>query len=136
MKLSTLDATGAVSVTSAKDTIASNAAYQYFLLPANTPVVLTGWIKTNNVATNSAFIDLGQINASFGSITVTSSTKFTGTNNWTQVTISVTTGATCVFGQVLLRNNVAGNIGDAWFDDITLIPSTTGRTAVSGRITP
>lgn len=78
-----------------------------------------GWIKTNNVASNAAFLDFRQFSTTTSLVT-TSSTKLTGTNGWTNVTFEVTTDALAAFGAIILRNNVTGNVSDTWFDDITI----------------
>jgi hypothetical protein len=134
IKLSTLDATGQVVVGNDKTTPAAANLYQLFLLKPNTQYKLVGWIKTNNVAANSAFIDLREYSASAANLATTSSTKFSGTNaSFIQVTFTVTTNASTVFGQIFLRNNIAGNVGDAWFDDITLVQTATSRSVATGR---
>ncbi len=133
MRISTTT-TGATGATIGTFKAATPAIPFVFPMLPSTSYTLTGWIKTNNVATNSAFIDLRQLNTAMSALATTSSTKFTGTNAYTQVTITVTTNASTAYGTVFLRNNVAGNVGDAWFDDITLVPATIGRVAESGRV--
>lgn len=138
MRLSTLNASGAVTIGIYKTDITSTSSTKrpLILLSPNTSYTLTGYIRTNNVATSGAFIDLRQYNAAGTTITTTSTNKLSGTDStWRQVTLAVTTDATAVFGNVFLRNNVTGNTSDAWFDDITLISNAgTGRSAASGRV--
>lgn len=136
MRLSTLDAVGKITVATVKSDIASTTAYQFFPLLPSTAYTVRGYIKTNNVAASAAYIDMAQINTSNAITTVSSTSKLSGTNDWTLVTVSFTTAASTKAGHILLRNNVAGNISDAWFDDITVIPSTTGRVAATGRVAP
>lgn len=116
LKLSTGDATGAITVTNYR-TVTAN---QLFYLDPSTSYTLTVWIKTNNVATNGTFIELRQYSSALATLVTTTSTKLSGTNDWTQLTITVTTNASAAFGSLLIRNNVAGNISQAWFDDIIL----------------
>lgn len=118
LKLSTNSALGAITVCNSLDA-SSPAASRYLtpLLPS-TAYVITAMVKTSNCATNSAFIDLREFTGALASVTTTSSNKLSGTNDWTEVSISVTTNATTRFGLILLRNNVTGNTSDAWFTDI------------------
>lgn len=116
LKLSTADATGAMTVSSYK----TADIRSLFLVDPNTSYTLTFWVKTNNVATNGAFIDFRTYTSAVATVTTTSSTKLSGTNDWTKVTLTVTTGATAYFGSIFLRNNVTGNISSVWFDDIVL----------------
>jgi hypothetical protein len=121
LKLSTLNVTGAITVSSFKTAAASDL----FLISPSTTYTLTFWLKTNNVATNGAFIDFRLYTNAAATITTTSTTKLSGTNDWTQITLSLATGGTAYFGGLFLRNNVTGNVSDAWFDDIVLAPATT-----------
>lgn len=117
MKLSTLDATGAITVGNARTATAPTATEVFTLLPS-TAYVITARVKTVNVAANGAFIDVRQFTSAFSAITTTSSNKLAGTNDWTLVTINVTTASNCACGIILLRLNVAGNVSSANFDHI------------------
>lgn len=131
LKLSNLNASGAVTACSAR-TIAPTAAtaYQLFRLVAGASYTLTGYIRTNNVASNSAFIDVREFSSAFATLATNSTNKLSGTDtSWRTVTVTFTANASTVFGCIFLRNNVAGNTSDAWFDDITLVPATLGRVA-------
>jgi hypothetical protein len=105
------------------------------LVPAlpNTSYTLTGWIKTNNVTTNGAYMQLIQVNGNnLSTATVTSTALLTGTNDWTFVTATVTTGSGTRYIAPNLGLDVAGNVSDAWFDDIVITPTTnTVRSLVS-----
>lgn len=132
MRLSCTNTSGAITV--GTYAAAGVAQYQHFPIKANTAYVVTAWIKTNNAASNAAFIDFRQLNSSGGTITTLSSPKLSGTNDWTEEIITVTTNASAVFGVIFLRNSVAGNVSDVWFDDITVISAGIGRSAASGRV--
>lgn len=123
MKLTTGDATGTISVSTLAGSAAATTMYETIPLKASTKYILNAWCKTSTVASNSAFIDLRQYNASATAIATNSSNKLSGTNDWTLLTLTVTTDATCTTGTIFLRNNVAGSVGSAWFDDITLVAS-------------
>jgi hypothetical protein len=128
MKLSTLNASGQMTVgTSTSAAPGAGQIYQLFVLSPNTKYTLTAWIRTNNVATNGAFIDVREYSSAVSNLATTSTNKLTGTNGWTQVTSTFTTNASTAYATIFLRNNVTGNISDAWFDDITLIPSSTSN---------
>lgn len=137
LRLSNLNASGAVTASSLKGAspVTAGASELFFMLP-NTSYTLTGYIRTNNVPTNGAFIDIRQFSSTFTALTTTSTNKLSGTDStWRPVTLTFTSNASVVFGCLFLRNNVAGNTCDAWFDDITLIPNAgTGRIAASGRV--
>ncbi len=133
LRLSNLNASGAVTASSLRAaTPGSSTAFELFPMLPNVSYILTGYIRTNNVAASSAFIDIRQFSSALTSLTTTSTNKLSGTDvTWRQVTLTFTSNASAAFGCPFLRNNVAGNTSDAWFDDITLIPATTGRTVIS-----
>lgn len=131
MKLSTLNSSGAISVSSFKNV----AAPELFPLTAGATYTLNGYIRTNNVVTNGTFIDIREYSATATTVTTNSSTKLSGTDtSFRQVTVTFTANASTRFGGILLRLNVTGNTADAWFDDITLVPASIGRIQASGRI--
>jgi hypothetical protein len=86
----------------------------------NTTYTLTGWIKTNNAASNAVYFDIVELNNAAAGQATNSTSKLSGTNDWTQLTKTFTTTSATRYLLVICRNNVAGNISDAWFDDITL----------------
>lgn len=118
LKLSTNSSAGAISVCNSLSASAPAASRYLTPLLPSTAYVITAMVKTNNCATNSAFIDLREFTGALASVATTSSNKLSGTNDWTEVSISVTTNSTTRFGLILLRNNVTGNTSDAWFTDI------------------
>lgn len=90
----------------------------------STQYILTAWVKTFNVVTNSVYVDVREYSSIGNNAVTTSTNKLTGTNDWTQVTATFTTAATSYYARLFLRNSVSGNISDAWFDDIVLKPTT------------
>lgn len=135
MKLSTVDITSSITAGSYRTNAPTAASlFELFPLAASTSYTLTAYIKTNNAATNSAFVDAREFSAAGAAGATSSSNKLSGTQAFTKVTKVFTTASTAVFGGIFLRNNVTGNISDAWFDDISLVP-TNGltRPAASGR---
>lgn len=129
IRLSNLNASGAVTAATIKAaTPVTSSSYELFRLLPAISYTLTGYIRTNNVATNAAFIDIRQYGSDFTALATTSTNKLSGTDtSWRQVTLTFTSNASAAFGSLFLRNNVAGNTSDAWFDDISLVPATIGR---------
>ena len=135
LKISSTDATGNgfadIGVSIGSSTSVSSLQFAIPVLPS-TSYTLTGWIKTNNVPTNGAFLQFTTYDPAGTRIDNTASTKLSGTNDWTQITLTTTTGATAQYLTVGLMKNVAGNISDAWFDDIYLAPTTNpGRVIIT-----
>ncbi len=131
LKLSNLNSSGGVTAMSVRNLNPSGTTHFEFLrLKPNTSYTLTGYARTNNVPTNGVFLDIRQFNSAFATISTTSSNKISGTDtSWRQLTITFTSDASVVWASVFLRNAVTGNISDAWFDDITLVPAIVGRVA-------
>ncbi len=130
MRLSNLTASGGVTAMINRNlTPAANVHAEFLRLVPNTSYTITGYVRTNNVPTNGAFLDVRQFNAAFSTIITTSTNKLSGTDtSWRELTATFTSDASVVWASVFLRNAVTGNISDAWFDDLTLIPNTsTGR---------
>lgn len=128
LKLSNLNASGAVTASSYRQTPAVNSAIELIPLKPNTTYTLTGYIRTNNVPTNGAFIDVREFSSAVATLATNSTNKLSGTDtSFRQVTVTFTTNASTVFGAILLRNTVTGNTCDAWFDDIILVPAVLGR---------
>lgn len=138
--LSTTDATGVISVTNAisgsSPSILTDAIYP---LSPNTTYILTAYVQTVNAATNSVYCDFREFSyngSTTGTTATTSTNKVSGTNStWTLLTVTVTTASNTRFGQVLLRNLVAGNISSANFDDISITPVyPEGRVPANGNL--
>jgi hypothetical protein len=92
------------------------------LLKASTKYRFTFWLKTNNTTADGAYVYLLQYDTSAVQGTGISSSKLSGTNDWTCITTEFTSDADAggSYLKIFLAHNVAGNISDAWFDDITL----------------
>ena len=95
--------------------------YCISVLP-NTSYTLSGWVKTNNVPSNSIGIEKVEFTSEGLDVagSTVSTAKLSGTNDWTQVSLTWTTDATTRYVTVRAHLSVAGNICDAWFDDIKL----------------
>jgi hypothetical protein len=122
MKLTTVDATGAVTVSTLGGAAGLTTMYQTIPIVSNVTYTLTAWCKTNNVATNSAFIDIREYNSAGTALVTSNTNKLSGTNDWTLLTKTITANASTTTFTLFLRNNVVGNIGNAWFDDIAFYP--------------
>jgi len=124
MKLSTTTTAGLASALYGNNTSAANIKLTMIPVLPSTSYTVSGFCKTNNVATAAAHIDLYEYNGG-GTIGATTTTNtLTGTNDWTKLTATFTTASTARFITLALRNHVAGNISDAWFDDIVLTKTT------------
>lgn len=123
MRLSCLTTGVTVTAGQGRTTTFPNTFDIFPLLP-NTSYTMTCWIKTNNAASLAGYVDFREYNGD-GSANITYSTaKLSGTNDWTQLTVTTTVSAAARWGRIFLRNNVVGNISDVWFDDIVLTPTT------------
>lgn len=105
------------------------------MLPS-TEYKLSAMVKTNNAATDAAFISLSARNAANSTIEAYVSTKLTGTNDWTYLEVDFTSHADTAYYYISLNNGVAGNISDVWFDDIQLVETspTTDLKATGGYV--
>lgn len=134
MKLSTLNTSGIVTVGNYRTTTPTQAsAFELLQLLPSTSYTISGWVMTNNVVTNGAWIEVREYSATLSNLITSFTSRLSGSNGWTKLTKTFTTQATTAFVVVFLRNNVAGNISDAWFDDIVLFPTTFTRSAAASR---
>ena len=139
MKISTT-ATG--STVGLRASIHASSSFKQNNIPVlpNTSYTYSGWVKTNLVSGSATTGARLQFVTSTGTADVTTTTAVTGlvaTQDWTQYTGTFTTAATARFITPVMQ--IVGNDGtgtlimDAWFDDITLTPTTpTTRTATTG----
>ena len=110
------------------------------ILP-NTSYTYSAWVKTNLVSGSATTGARLLFVTSTGTSDVNTTTAVTGlvaTQDWTQYTGTFTTAATARFVtpvlQIIGSDGTGTLIMDAWFDDITLTPTTaTTRTAATGR---
>jgi hypothetical protein len=91
-----------------------------FPIQPNTRYVISVWAMSNNALANNVFLDFRQYSATGSNLVTTSTTKIGGTTGWTLLTVALITDASAAWGAIILRINTAGNISDAWFDDITV----------------
>lgn len=121
IKLSTLDtsAKGRLTSVGTSTTLATLKKYGS-PLKASTTYRLSCWVKTNNAASNSVYIGIIQYDDSGVVGTTIASSKLSGTNDWTKLTVTFTSDSDASVGALWLYNFIAGNVSDAWFDDISL----------------
>ena len=125
LKLSTLNATGVANAASGNNNTSQTIQKTVIRALPGTSYTLTGWVKTNNANTNSVYLDVIEYGGNNSFIASTSTNKLSGTNDWTQLTTTFTTSAVSTrYILIVLRNAVAGNISDAYFDDIVLTKTT------------
>lgn len=132
LKISATDVTGSTYVDIGTGIASSQAVatLRSFGIPVAGGVsyTLKGWVRSNNVPTNGAFLQLTTYDAAGTRLdNVGSSIKLTGTQDWTEITIAQAVHANAVWATIGLMKNVAGNISDAWFDDLRF-----GKTIVAG----
>jgi hypothetical protein len=133
-KLSTTGASGSATAGQGTSTGFPGASDVMSARPS-TSYTLIAWIKTSNVATNSAFVEAREYAGDGTQLASTASTQLSGTNDWTKTTLVFTTNANTRYIRIFLRNNVVGNISDAWFDDIDLRPTLPVTRALAGNRT-
>jgi concanavalin A-like lectin/glucanase superfamily protein/carbohydrate binding protein with CBM4/9 domain len=121
MKLSALDVTGSVTVAN-YGTVPAVASLAIPVQP-NTSYTLTARVKTSSVPTNGAYIRLRLLDSAKSTTTTTLSNRLSGTNDWTLCSIVLTTGASDKYALVMM-NLDPGAISSAWFDNISLTPTT------------
>jgi len=122
LKLSNTNASGLSYAGNTSGTTLSPLSKYCPLLKASTKYRLTFWVKTNNVAASAAHLTLNQYDISAVIGTTITTTKISGTNDWASVVTEFTSDADAggSYARIFAWNYVAGNVSDAWFDDITL----------------
>lgn len=117
MKLSTLNSSGAITIGNYRNLTVREI---YIILLPNTQYIAEGYIKTNNVLSPGAFFDIRELTSALATVATNSTTKVIGTQPFTFISKTFTTGVTTAYASILLRNNNTGNTSDAWFDDLSL----------------
>jgi len=94
-----------------------NNASSQAIIPCkpSTKYKLSCWVKTTTAVTNWVFVKLETYNGT-SFLVASESNKLTWTNDWTLCTVTATSGSTANFMQIVMMNNTAWNISDAWFD--------------------
>lgn len=117
LKLSNTDATGRCRAYYGSDAVTLESMNKYNIqLKWSTKYKLNCRCRTNNVPTNGAYIDYWVYSDVPASLATGTTNKLTGTNDWTLLTATFTTGATAKFLRFAMFNDVAGNVCDARFD--------------------
>jgi hypothetical protein len=102
-----------------------NESTTQYLFPVqpSTSYTLTAWVKTALTSANSKGVDIhvahynGKVFANFSHLAA-----FIGdTQDWTMQTLTFTTAATASYVAIQVR--IEGETGSAWFDDISLAPT-------------
>ncbi len=119
LKLSTLNSAGSIIVTNYK------TLNNISLIPADpsTAHTFSVWVKTSNVASNGAGVTIREYSSATGLLATQTTSRLSGTNDWTQLVKTFTTTANTAFFSILMQNNVAGNVSDVWYDDLVLTPA-------------
>jgi hypothetical protein len=131
MKLSTTTTAGLASAIYGNNTSTTNIKLTMIPVLPSTSYTVSGYCKTNNVAAAAAHIDIYEYNGACTLGATNTTNTLTGTNDWTLVTVTFTTASTARYLTLALRNHVAGNISDAYFDDIKLTKTTPDARSVA-----
>ncbi len=76
------------------------------------------WIKTASLVNQQAYLQLEFLDSGWGSLGSLESTKLSGTNDWTQVSLSGTIPTSTARAHLVLRLASSGTVsGNAYFDD-------------------
>lgn len=76
------------------------------------------WIKTDSLVNEQAYLQVEFLNSGWGSLGSLESAKLSGTNDWTQVSVSGTIPSDTVKAHFVLRLASTGAVsGNAYFDD-------------------
>ena len=137
LKVSTLDTAGRAAARSATGggTGLGTELNLYISVKPNTTYTLSGYMETVNVATNGASIRAVHYNSQLVR-GISTSITISGTTSRTGYTNTFTTPSTTRFILIELANDIAGNVSDAWFSDISLTETTLPtRTATTTRTT-
>ena len=129
IKLSTTDAVGVIQA------LKGDASFEKINVLPNTSYTITAQCKTNNVAALSAYIGIACEMADgtyAGAFFATN--KLSGTNDWSLLTSTFTTTATTRRLYIYCYNIVAGNISDAWYDNISLVPTSQLTASAQSRL--
>lgn len=107
-----------------------NTPFRAIPVSPSTAYTLTYWIKTNRTSGGGtgAYIAISERDGSGGFLADTLGTAVNTTQDWTQITVSKTTGVNTRFVMLKLTNfgtgGAANLIMDAWFDDVMLTRDT------------
>lgn len=136
LKISTTNVTGRARIATTMQSvgqIVANSTNLPYLIPVapSTTYKVSAWLKTTTVV--GASIALTELNASFVVGANIALSSIAGTNGWTYVTASGATSVTGIYLSVGLANDTAGNVSDAWFDDVIVSGPGIGPGQVIGR---
>lgn len=122
IKISTTDTSGKCYVTHynpGTPTLADYAKYLIRIKPS-TRYRLHSWIKTNNVATNSAYINTIQYDSAGVAGSNSNGTQYTGTYDWFEYVYAFTSDSDAYYLRIAPALYATGATSDAWFDDVWL----------------
>lgn len=111
--------TGARGFVTTTDTNATDVS-KYMPIIASQLYRLSGYIKTDNVVVDSTFIRIVQYDSSHTIGTIVNTNKLSGDNDRTYVDVIFTSDSDAHHWRIDALVNIAGNVSDAWFDNIKL----------------
>jgi hypothetical protein len=132
LKLTLANISSGLTVANYRNSPGATMVKEFLPILPNTTYVITAYIKGASVAANGAYVDFRTLDSVGTTLITTSSNKLSGTFDWTQVSIRVTTGSTARYAAIFLRNNVLGSASTVWFDDVEVrLATSPTRVAVS-----
>ena len=120
LKLSNTDGTGSSSVKNVSAVTLVELSKNASPMIVSTKYRLSCKVKTTNAATDAVFLSMIQYDSAAVSGTTITLTKVTGDTDETYYESIFTSDADATYAVFEYHNDVAGNISDAWFDDIKL----------------
>lgn len=120
IKISATNTTGMARVFNSSTATLSGLSRNATKLKPNTKYRFSVWIKTFNVGTSGAFVQVRQYDTDAVLGTQAQTTYVSGTTDWTYYEYVFTSDSDAAYMFIALHNYTAGTVSDAWYDDITL----------------
>lgn len=117
MRLNTVSNTIAIASFRTNSPTTGSLPLETFPILPNQLYRVEGYLKTDSVATNGAFIDFRQFGSDATNLATTSTNKLSGTNDWTYVSATFTSNAAAAWGTLLIRNQTT-SAASVWADDV------------------
>lgn len=132
LKVSTTSIAGKVLIFNSTPTASLPVAKKYYVpIKSSTKYRYSAWVKTNNAAVDAVWLSSNQYDSDGATLSESIlSPKLSGTNDWKYLYVDFTSNANAAYFNIILSHYVAGNIADAWFDEVKLeeIVENTGYT--------
>ncbi len=90
----------------------------YSVTEAAKVYTVNAWVKTDNLSGDGAFVAVWARNLSGSDVLIAETTKVSGTNGWTRVSVSFTMPGG--YDGVFLRLSASGGWGSVWWDGVSV----------------